>query len=533
MLSDHDLIEQLRAGMAPLRAPAELLERVRAEAAATSRPRRWRAAAGAQRRRLRPRAGVLALSASSLVAIAVGVGALLLTGPRTHRPLAGASTTPAPIRGRAPTLQQIQDEFAVLRRPQTAADRSARPVCPQPCRERYLPQMTRRMAILPNRSSLFLTVWQLRSPVRGAPAGSYRLIGLIAHPTRRGHLAAGATLTLPILTGDALSGIPSNDYFAPNPLWTSVVPDAVSRVRWTFSCPRGRPCGPAESTPVSVEVPAVNDVATARVPATAHQARGVSRVEWFGAGGRRLASFSSPADPATPFPRGGAPAASAGQASPGQIRDFLAKAKRGASGTFSVTYAVGVRGRGGTSRRLVVTAAQRPGMLAYRQTPSLNLSGPTGPPASHSYEVIDRERRNAKAGLYSCQQAQPSAAWSCQSAPREIGMGGLNELLGPYPPQSLLLGLQNATLTYTGVPAPPALKPEPVFLVTRGALRCLEFGARAHRVGSVCLEPSGMIATYDLPPAVAFGTYATATLRSYSPQAAASAFTLPARPTKP
>lgn len=225
-------------------------------------------------------------------------------------------------------------------------------------------------------------------------------------------------------------------------------------------------------------------------------------------------------------------------ASPAQIRSVLAEAKRGAAGSFTATYDVTVRYGRGIVRTVVVNVAQRStGLFSYRMKPSLGLSGPGGPPASYSYEVFYKSGADTQpgAGIYSCRRRTHLDRWVCQGPDTGIGMGTTAQLLGPYPPQALLLGLDNAAVTYTGVPAPPATRPEPAFLTTRHvagqALRCLQFGATRVPLGSVCLRANGLIATYRLSDSVTSGTWASAILRSYSPRLARNAFELPAKPT--
>jgi hypothetical protein len=258
---------------------------------------------------------------------------------------------------------------------------------------------------------------------------------------------------------------------------------------------------------------------------------------------------------------GAAVAAGSGGAGPGrqevsrsasaaQIRAFLAEARRGASGTFSVTYAVTAVYAGGRVRRVNVAAAQSPGLLYYRETPSLSVSSPAGPPQSASYEVFvasGGSRRagvgehgrhglvSAGTGLFSCMRGSLSSPWSCTGPYQGIGMGTTGQLLGPYPPQSLLRGLQNATETYTGEPVPPpAARRERAFLFTRRLadqnLSCLGFGPASHPLGTVCLELGGIIASYHLQATASFIGYATATLRSYSPLVQNGTFTLPVTP---
>ena len=224
-------------------------------------------------------------------------------------------------------------------------------------------------------------------------------------------------------------------------------------------------------------------------------------------------------------------------ASASQIRAFVADAKRGFEGRLTLTYDVTIRYGPRATRRIVVNAAQRSAdLFSYRTTPSLDLVRQGGPPASYGYAVFvsPGAKTTPGAGIYSCRKPRPSSRWSCEGPYTGIGMGETFQLIGPYPPQALLLGLENAIAVYAG---PPSLAPgrhEPAFLVARRAsgqaLRCLEFGAAGHPVGSVCLRHSGLIASYELAESVTSGVYATATLRSYSPRVPNAAVALPAKP---
>jgi hypothetical protein len=247
---------------------------------------------------------------------------------------------------------------------------------------------------------------------------------------------------------------------------------------------------------------------------------------------------------------GGQRPATARPASPGQIRAFLAAAERATSGTFSVTYSVTVGYADGSDQRADVAAAQSSvGLFYYRETPSLRLTSPGGAAQSKSYEVFsavsDGPRPglaehsphglvSAGPGLFSCARGFSPSSWSCIGPDRGIGMGTTGELTGPYPPQALLLGLQNAAEIYTGQPAPPATQPQRAFLFTRRlagrALSCLGFGSPSRPLGTVCLEPDGIIASYQLPTAVSSSGYQSATLRGYAPTVGNGTFTLPAVP---
>lgn len=224
-------------------------------------------------------------------------------------------------------------------------------------------------------------------------------------------------------------------------------------------------------------------------------------------------------------------------ASAGQIHAFVAEAKHGFAGPLTLTYDVTVRYGQRVTRRILVSAEQRSAdVFSYRMKPSLELSGPGGPPASYSYEVFSMPggKRGPSAGLYSCRKPLPSSHWSCEGPYTQIGMGGMFMLVGPYPPQALLLGLENAVAIYTDVPPMGPVPHAPAFLVTRQVsgqtLRCLDFGGVAHPVGSVCLRHSGLIVSYHLAGNVTSGVWDTAALSSYSPHVASNAVALPTKP---
>lgn len=216
-------------------------------------------------------------------------------------------------------------------------------------------------------------------------------------------------------------------------------------------------------------------------------------------------------------------------ASPGAIRAFLARAQRASGGAFSLTYQVTLTARGhAPARQADVTAAQRSrAEWLYRETPSFSpFSG------GHSFEVV-----TSRAGILSCAQASAPAPWSCRGPYTGTGMGTTGQLLGPYPPQALIIGLQNAAETYTGAPSHSpraATRPEPAYLLTRRidgqTDGCLAFGPVTRPIGSVCLAPNGIITYYNLTPKVTYSTYQTATLRAYSHHARTRAFALPAKP---
>lgn len=214
----------------------------------------------------------------------------------------------------------------------------------------------------------------------------------------------------------------------------------------------------------------------------------------------------------------------------------MTEARRGTEGTFAETYRDTVRYTHAT-RRLEVSVAQRsPRVFSYRETPSLMLSRLGGPAVSHSYEVLEgaRAAREGPAGPYSCSQARWSSRWSCTGPYSGIGMGTTGALLGPYPPQALLLGLDNAVETFTGEPSPRAIRRQPAFFLRERlagrSVNCLSFGRPSHVVGRVCLDAGGVVAYYVIPESAGYSSWETARLLAYSPTVRAGALALPAAP---
>ncbi|MDA8330646.1 MAG: hypothetical protein M0027_05465 [Candidatus Dormibacteraeota bacterium] len=232
---------------------------------------------------------------------------------------------------------------------------------------------------------------------------------------------------------------------------------------------------------------------------------------------------------------GGRGPKSASVASPSQIQTFLKLAQRGTQGVFAETYAVTTASGHGGTMRLQVSAAQRShDLIRYQVTPAAFY----GEGANRSFEVFAAEAGQklpqGGSGLYSCSLPTVGASWSCTGPYTGIGMSTTSGLLGPYPPQALLVGLQNAAETYTGVPGGRKTAGGRAVLFSRTvggrSLRCLKFERGASQLGSVCLAANGVIASYDIPGELTFVGYGTATLRSYSEQVALSTFDLPSRP---
>jgi len=101
-------------------------------------------------------------------------------------------------------------------------------------------------------------------------------------------------------------------------------------------------------------------------------------------------------------------------------------------------------------------------------------------------------------------------------------MGTRAELLGPYPPQALILGLQNAIAIPIGRPA---------YVIIRQAgsraSPCLAFGRPASPAALVCLNQAGVITSYQIP--IDGSAYVKAELQSYSTSVPSTLLALPAR----
>jgi hypothetical protein len=295
VLSDQELIDGLRRELAGVQPPADLIARLREQAAG---PR-------VRRRGSRVPVGSLAVAASLAVAIAITVTALVFVHHRAAKQASGPSTTHLAGGKRVTALAPLVSSFAVLRRPQTAADRAVRIVCPHPCREDLVPGLTRLARTLPDGSRIFLSVWRVRigggaapGGRLGEPAGGYVVDGLVVPKGREAILSPGGLGQIPVVSGGMESGMPSA-VVGPRsaPLWTGVVPDGVSTVRWTFSCVQPRrteACPRATGTSLTTATVSVLDnVAAARIGATRNGAVGAISAVWLDPAGRGLADFSN------------------------------------------------------------------------------------------------------------------------------------------------------------------------------------------------------------------------------------------------
>ena len=60
---------------------------------------------------------------------------------------------------------------------------------------------------------------------------------------------------------------------------------------------------------------------------------------------------------------------------------------------------------------------------------------------------------NHGAGMFSCARSTRAERWSCTGPYKGLGMTGMHALINPYPPQALLLGLENAAPSTPEVPS--------------------------------------------------------------------------------
>ncbi len=274
-----------------------------AEANTRSRPRPRRAARWPG---WLPRRSVLLVALNAIVIVAFGV-ALLGLLEHHHAPAQRSGFSrhrgarPGEILfplGAVPTLTQLKDNFAVLRRPQTSADRSWHPDCGCGRAARQLEDLTRLTTTLPKGYRVFLDVEQFLLPGQlNMVAGSYVLNFTVVDP----HGPTSSSNFGPN-TGFSVRPISSGGDDA---VWVSVVPDGVASVSWTFGCQGSRRC---EAPTRTFTVPVVNNVA-ARQIVHADNCSGCASptiIAWYAADGRAVASFDSGLNlAAPPFVKGG------------------------------------------------------------------------------------------------------------------------------------------------------------------------------------------------------------------------------------
>lgn len=246
---------------------------------------------------LKPGAVMTGVSVALTVTVVALAIALVGHGHKAARP--PGPTAPrlkAPPATRAvPTLQQLFANFAILRRPQTDTDLSGRADLSFDSVARQLPKLTRLARRLSNGDRVYVSLEQLRTPMLGQAAGTYSMTLWVVD--RHGE------------TGSANYGrdvgytIPPMEFPAPGhqtgraPVWTSLVPDGVTRVSWTFACDdSSTPC--LDHHPVTVRPSVHDNIASASVPRTGGcigasvPCRPPAAVTWYGSGGQVIATFA-------------------------------------------------------------------------------------------------------------------------------------------------------------------------------------------------------------------------------------------------
>lgn len=214
-------------------------------------------------------------------------------------------------------------------------------------------------------------------------------------------------------------------------------------------------------------------------------------------------------------------------ASPGNVAAFLARAEKGFAGQLLLRYSVQYGTGPKSVRGSVVVAQLSKRHWAYLSTPSVTDIHGSGTTSSAFGNPI-----GAQPGRYFCQRTAAVSPWDCSNF-STAGMGGNAELLGPYPPTALILGLQNAIVEYSGKVTGEHVSPQPAYLVVREVdsrkTSCLAFGKPTNPVALVCLDAANLVASYDIPSA---GYYSKAQLRSESTKVSNTLLALPAVPTR-
>lgn len=200
-----------------------------------------------------------------------------------------------------PTLSQLLANFAILGHPATPADRSWGPP-PSGRYARLLPRLTRLARTLPDGTRVFLTVQRYTGPGWPSvyPVGSYELdlniVPANGNDVDSTNYGPNVNYTVFPLTSAPPGAVRRGRGWSGAPTWASIIPNGVSRVRWTFACPLAR-CAQRE---VTVIVPVHENVAAALIPGTEpelgspHTLRRIWQpvmVTWYGPGGRVLASY--------------------------------------------------------------------------------------------------------------------------------------------------------------------------------------------------------------------------------------------------
>ncbi len=274
------------------------------------------------RRPHRPRWGALVAALAAAVAVAILVGAVALLGHR-HAPTQPSHGNP-PARhsriqgdqyalGSWPSLDGLKANFAILRGPVTAQDRSWKPECDCAGTMRQLPLMTRHAQTLPDGTRMFVDVTQtLLDGDMGLPSGTYVLdLDIVNRHGAVDSSSFGPNVGYTVRPLQDRTGRPGAQPKAVNSVWAGLVPDGVAAVRWTFACdgPSAKgapPCQVAHAR--TFTVPVIDNVAARRVAQAGLCAGcpGPTGIAWYDSSGRLVWRYRGGSNlPGPPFVKGG------------------------------------------------------------------------------------------------------------------------------------------------------------------------------------------------------------------------------------
>jgi hypothetical protein len=241
----------------------------------------------------------------SVVAAALIVVALTLARQTSPRLIAASHRQPdLSVQWHiGPTLRELRANFAVLRRPATAAEHAAVQMFMAPTNgQTQVPESVRLLGRVEGQP-VYLVVYPIfRHGIWGP---------VVAHQMAVTGGNGGGLSSMSYIPGNYLI-FPATDATPNGPTaYVGVVPDGVRRVRWQFACisaTRARPTSCQLPSPRVADVPVHDNLAVLQTDqllnGNGESYAGVTRVTWYGADG--LSKVFTNANAAVPFP--GAPA---------------------------------------------------------------------------------------------------------------------------------------------------------------------------------------------------------------------------------
>ena len=213
--------------------------------------------------------GVISIIGALVTIAIVGLALGLLRhshqtrGASQIKPLSPSPQTPPQ---RHTSLDQLLARFAVLRRPQTQADRSWVPSGQAGSARHYarvISRYTRLATTLSDGERLFLTVEQTQVEQNGQAPGSYLLNLWVV---KNGRIVGGESYSPDV--GDYTSTPGPLAWLDHRETWSSIMPDGVTSVRWIFPRENGLRTH-IYPRALTVDVPVVGNVAATRVARSA------------------------------------------------------------------------------------------------------------------------------------------------------------------------------------------------------------------------------------------------------------------------